>query len=263
MLTAINRKVPTAVGTLALADEGSGTPVVLWPSVFSDHRLYDFVGRQLGEGWRVLRIDGPGFGQSDAPQADVQPEQYAKAVVEVLDALSIERAVVAGCSWGGQVAAHLGVQSPDRVIGILMMNTPMAASTGGHRAQVIGTRLLGSTRFWGRGVARAMLTPSFRATHPDRVNAFVDAFRSFDPAAAMTTVRTTLTRFPGLQDALPRLEVPTIIMMGECDTQYPVRTAMPIAQRAARARIEVVPGCGHLAPIEAPEAVVAALRSLA
>ena len=34
------RRIPTRVGAIAIADEGSGTPVVLWPSLFSDHRLY-------------------------------------------------------------------------------------------------------------------------------------------------------------------------------------------------------------------------------
>ncbi|MFM8352592.1 MAG: alpha/beta fold hydrolase [Actinomycetales bacterium] len=262
-MTALNRRVATSVGELALADQGSGTPILMWPSVFSDHRLFDLVRADLGEDWRVIRIDGPGFGQSDAPATNVQPAQYAEAVVEVFDALGIARAVVAGCSWGGQVVAHLGVQAPERVIGVLMMNTPMAPSTGNHRAQVVGTRLLGSTRFWGRGVARAMFAPPFRTAHPEQVAAFVASFTTFDPVAATTTVRTTMTRFPGLQDVLPHLQTRTIIMMGECDTQYPVHAAMPIAARAPQAHIEIVPGCGHLAPLEAPEAVADALRSLA
>ncbi len=62
----INRIVETRVGSIALADQGAGAPVVLWPSVFSDHRLYDLVVRHLGEEWRPIRVDGPGFGQSEA-----------------------------------------------------------------------------------------------------------------------------------------------------------------------------------------------------
>lgn len=55
------RRVATRVGALALADEGTGTPVVLWPSLDSDRRLLCHVQRLLGAGWRTLRIDGPGF----------------------------------------------------------------------------------------------------------------------------------------------------------------------------------------------------------
>ena len=261
--SAINRHVTTSVGRLAIADHGTGMPVILWPSIFADHRFYGLVSALLGDGWRTVRIDGPGFGASDPPGDDVQPQAYAAAIFEVMDALGLERAIIAGCSWGSQIAAHAGVLNPDRTIGVLIMNTPFAPSLGGHVAQVYGTRLMGNTAFWGRGVARAMLAPDTIAAHPERMAAFVDAFASFDRRAATTSVRTTLTRFPGLADTLTRLSVPTVILMGELDTQYSVADSLPFAQLASTARIEVISACGHLAPLEAPEAVVAAVRSLA
>ena len=262
-MPAINRRMATRVGTLAIADDkDTGTPLVLWPSLFSDHRLYDYVLPLLGGEWRTIRIDGPGFGQSDPPAGDVQPDQYADAVIDVLDALGIDRCVMAGCSWGGQVSAHVGVRSPDRVHGVLMMNTPLSPSQGGHFAQVNGTRLVGSTTFWGNGVARSMLAKSTHADHPERVKAFASAFTSFDRKAAATTTRTNLTRGAGLQDVLPKLTVPTVILMGAQDALYPPETAMHIARLAPHATIEIVPGSAHLAPIDAPEAVAAALERI-
>lgn len=266
-MTGINNRVRTRVGTLAVADsgpgEGAGTPVVLWPSLFSDHRLYRRVTALLGPQWRTISIDGPGFGQSTPPAGDVHPERYAGAVVDLLDELGIETAVVAGCSWGGQVAAHTGVQSPQRTAAVLMMNTPLAASMGGHRFQILGTRAVGSTAFWGKGVARSMIAPPTKQTHPERVDEFVAAFRSFDRAAAADTVRTVLARSPGLAAVLPQLRVPTTLMMGAQDTLYPPDTAMPLARLAPGATIEVVPSCGHLAPLETPEVVADELNSLA
>jgi pimeloyl-ACP methyl ester carboxylesterase len=262
-MTALNRRVRTRVGTLAVADSGHGVPVVLWPSLFSDHRLYRHVTPLLGPRWRSICVDGPGFGQSTPPDGDVQPDRYAGAVVDLLDDLGIDTAVVAGCSWGGQVAAHTGVQFPQRTTAVLMMNTPLAPSLGGHRMQVLGTRAMGSTAFWGKGVARSMIAAPAKREHPERVSEFVSAFGSFDRAAATSTVRTVLTRSPGLADVLPRLQVPATILLGAQDTLYPVDAAMPLARLAPDATIEVVPDCGHLAPLEAPEAVVAALDSLA
>ena len=180
-------------------------------------------------------------------------------MVDLLDESGIDSAVVAGCSWGGQVAAHAGVRYPERTAALLMMNTPLAPSLGGHRLQVLGTRAVGSTSFWGKGVARSMIAPATKQAQPQRVDAFVSAFGSFDRAAAATTVRTVLTRSPGLAAVLPQLRVPTTILMGAQDALYPVDAAMPLARLAPGATIEVVPSCGHLAPLEAPEAVVAAL----
>lgn len=257
------RRVPTRVGALALADEGTGMPVVLWPSLFSDHRLFAPMVPLLGDEWRTIRVDGPGFGQSDAPRGEVQPEVYADVVVDVLDALGLDRAFIAGCSWGGQVAAHLGVKAPDRVSGVLIMNAPLGPSLGGHAFEVWGTRWFGATEFWGNGVARSMFSPASQKAHPERVRAFASAFTSFDKTAAAVTARTVLTRFPGLGDVLPRLTVPTTILMGAEDRLYPVERMVPFAALAPNATLEVVPSCGHLAPLEAPEAVVAALEALA
>jgi pimeloyl-ACP methyl ester carboxylesterase len=260
--SSINRRVETRVGLIALADHGAGTPVVLWPSLFSDHRLYDRVRSQLGEEWRSICIDGPGFGQSEAPKGEVQPGEYADAVLDVLDALEVERAFVAGCSWGGQVVAHLGARAPHRVRGVLIMNAPLGASLGGHAFEVLGTRWLGGTEFWGGGVARSMLARATRDAHPELVKEFAGAFRSFEPRAAAITARTVLTRFPGLERVLPRLVMPTTILMGAEDRLYPVERMLPLARLAAGARIDVVSSCGHLAPLEAPEAVIAALNAL-
>lgn len=257
------RRVQTRLGAIALVDQGTGTPVVFWPSLFSDHRLYAHVVALLGRGWRTLRIDGPGFGQSDPPISEVQPWVYADVVLEILDTLGVRQALIAGCSWGGQVAAHIGVRAPERVHGVLIMNTPLGPSRGGHAFELIGTRLFSSTTFWGRGVARSMFSTTSRAAYPERVSAFAGAFTSFGKAAAVLTARTVLTRFPGLGDVLPRLGVPATIMMGAEDRLYPVAHMLPFAALAPSARIEIVPTCGHLAPLEVPQAVVGALEQLA
>lgn len=257
------RQVTTRLGTIAFVDEGAGTPVVLWPSLFSDHRLFAHLVPLLGDGWRTIRIDGPGFGQSDAPRGDVQPDAYADAVVEILDALGLERVFIAGCSWGGQIAAHLGVKASDRVSGVLIMNSPLGPSLGGHAFEVWGTRWFGATEFWGKGVARSMFSPASQKAHPERVRAFASAFTSFDKAAAAVTALTVLTRFPGLGEVLPGLVVPTTILMGAEDRLYPVERMRPLAALAPNATLKIVPSCGHLAPLEAPEAVVAALKGLA
>ena len=260
--TPVLRRIPTRVGAIAIADEGAGTPVVLWPSLFSDHRLYAPLVPLLGDRWRTIRIDGPGFGQSDAPRGEVQADVYADTVIEILDALGLERVFVAGCSWGGQIAAHLGVKAPARVRGVLIMNAPLGPSLGGHAFEVWGTRWLGGTTFWGDGVARSMFSPASQKAHPERVRAFVSACASFDKAAAAVTARTVLTRSPGLGEVLPRLRAPTTLLMGAEDRLYPVERMEPFAALAPHAKRVVVPSCGHLAPLEAPEAVAAALEGL-
>jgi pimeloyl-ACP methyl ester carboxylesterase len=108
-----------------------------------------------------------------------------------------------------------------------------------------------------------MFSAASLAVYPERVRAFAGAFTSFDKAAAARTARTVLTRFPGLGDVLPRLEVPTTIMMGAEDRLYPVERMRPLAALASGSDLIIVPACGHLAPLEAPSAVVGAIGQLA
>lgn len=260
--TAINTYVPTQVGTLALAAQGEGVPVVMWPSVFADHRLFALIVDQLGEGWRTIRVDGPGFGASTAPKGDEQTSDYADALIQVLDHLKLHSALFVGCSWGGQVTAHVAARHPERTQAALLANTPLGPSLGGHGFQVLGTRLIGSTAFWGRGVAKSMFSPTTMARYPERVRPFVDAFSSFDRAAASLTARSVLTRSPGLAHVLPRIRPPLTILMGAEDRLYPPEAMRPLAACAPNARIEIIDECGHLAPLEAPEQMASAIRNL-
>ena len=258
----LNRRIATSVGTLAIADHGAGRPVVLWPSLFSDHRLFDRVVGKLGSGWRTICIDGPGFGRSDPPPGDVQPSRYADAVSELLDELQIETAFFAGCSWGGQVGVHFGLRHPRRARGLLLMNTPVDPNLGQRSALVPATRWIGSTATFGRGVARSMISTTTRRDHPGRVDEFVSAMTSFDPAAASTTVRTVLTRSPGLVDLLPQVAVPTGVLLGAEDRLCPVQRLLPFARSVPGATVDIAAGCGHLAPIEVPNIVAGMLRKL-
>ncbi len=237
--------------------------MVFWPSLFSDHRLYDRVVAHLGSGWRSISIDGPGFGRSDPPAGEGQPSRYADAVGDLLDELSIGSAYFAGCSWGGQIGAQFAVRHADRTRGALLMNTPLEPSNGGPSALVAATHWIGSSRFFGRGVARSMVSAATRRQHPVRIKEFASSAASFDRVAAATTVRTVLTRSSGLIDLLPQINVPVTFLMGADDQLCPFDRLLPIAHSTPGAAVEIVPGCGHLAPLEAPETVARMLSELA
>ena len=113
-----------------------------------------------------------------------------------------------------------------------------------------------------RGLSElATIRPTADAPVSSEANG-VAAFASFDRKAATMTTRTILTRAAGLGEVLPNLTTPTIILMGAEDGLYPPDSALPIARLTPNARIKVVSGCAHHAPIDAPEAVDAAIDRL-
>lgn len=252
-------RIQTSLGVLAVFARGAGKPILFWPSLFTDHSLYDGVAKALAaSGWRTLAVDGPGFGRSDPPTGLVQPDAYADAIVEVADRLGIDQFSFAGCSWGGMVGAHLGVRHPDRLRALVLMNTPMLPSRSGHRLEYWGARLAVTSPQLAKGTAKDMLGERALAD-PAKVARFTAPFASFERAPAARTVDVTLRHSNGLEYVLPQLTHPATIMFGAEDTLYPTDEMMPVAKLAPMASIVVVPDCGHIIPIEAPDAAVAAI----
>lgn len=263
-LSAAVRLVPTPVGALAVRDHGgSKPPLMMWPSLFSDHHLYDLVVPLLRSSWRIVLFDGPGFGESAPPRPGTQPEAYADAIISVMDQLGIASAMFAGTSWGGQIGAHLALRAPRRVTGLLMMNVPLLPSQGGHWFEVGMARLLGNRPLYANGVARAMFSPKTQSARPEVVRHFTVRFSTFERRDAAVSAATTLRAFAGLASVLPRIEVPSSILMGADDPLYRPETLLPVAKTLPGVVIRVVPDCGHLAPLEAPDAVASAIFDLA
>jgi pimeloyl-ACP methyl ester carboxylesterase len=106
------------------------------------------------------------------------------------------------------------------------------------------------------------LDEPLKQKNPPFINDFVNCFPSFDSKAAELTVKNVFTHSPGLADVLSRIQVPMTILMGDEDLLYPEKEMRPIAELAKNAKIEIIKECGHLAPLEAPEAVADAIRAI-
>lgn len=104
---------------------GSGQPpLVLCHQSPSSLRQFDSVYGPLAEaGYRSIGIDNPGFGYSDVPNAPPTIEDFADAVVAVLDELGIERAHILGQHTGSMVAMEATIRHPER-FDKLILNTP-------------------------------------------------------------------------------------------------------------------------------------------
>jgi pimeloyl-ACP methyl ester carboxylesterase len=110
--------VEIQVGDVRLAGEdtgpGTGDPIVLLHGLASTHRWWDLVVPLL-PGYRVTRFDHRGHGASDAPAGGYDIGCLAADTVGVLDALRIDRAVLAGHSLGAAVALRVAAEQPARV----------------------------------------------------------------------------------------------------------------------------------------------------
>lgn len=99
-------------------DEGQGPAVVLVHGLPGSGRDFRWLAAALAPSCRVVRLDLPGFGGTPASAAGLSIEARGRFVVQAVEALNLERCVVAGHSMGGPVAAQAAVLAPERFHGL-------------------------------------------------------------------------------------------------------------------------------------------------
>lgn len=225
--------------------------VVLLHAFPFDSRMWDGV-RSLPD---LITPDLPGFGGVALPDAEPDLGLLADAVLAQLDAAGVERAVIGGCSMGGYVAMAMLRKDPGRFSGLLLIDTKATADTAEARAN----RLAVAERAEAEGIepwlADSML-PQLVAD-PAAGSAVRELMRGQDPASVAWAQRAMAAR-PASHDVLAASGLPTLVVHGAEDGLMPVALAEDLAETAA-GTLTVLPGVGHLPPVEAPEALLAAV----
>ena len=250
---------------------GAGEPLLLLHGLAGSSRNWCEALPALVGRYRVISVDLPGHARSGALQRGATTADFASSVAAVLDAESVEGALVAGHSFGGLVALRLAQRRPELVRGLLLASPAgIASSTRTARAIVHAATTIRPARFaavfrhrlagraWYR---RAVFRPWFvsdavalseRATHgllgaqPEHVDTRTAgrALVADDPRADLDGV-----------------SCPIVLLWGARDAQLPLEDAFEYARRL-RAKLRLVADCGHLVIVERPEAVVDALAAL-
>jgi len=207
------KQLTTRAGRLAYEEQGSGAPLVLLHSAGHDHHDFDAILPELAQRHRVIALDWPGFGESEAPEpaSSLSASLVGEVLEDAVAALQLERAVFLGNSVGGMAAARLAARHPERVRALVLVSsggfTPMGPVTRAF------CRLQGREwmrRHTGRWFARAYLhrrnrhvediLQRFEALHarPATLAAHAALWRSFAEAGSDVSVEAQAIRCPTL-----------------------------------------------------------------
>lgn len=124
----------------ATAWPGQGLPVVLLHGLASQRRFWNLVVRRLA-GVPVLALDARGHGDSAQPDTGYDLATVADDVVSAMRAAGLQRAVVAGHSWGGAVALTVAARHPELVAGVVALDGGFAEPGRGEDPAVVRKRL--------------------------------------------------------------------------------------------------------------------------
>ncbi|MEW5854234.1 MAG: alpha/beta fold hydrolase [Myxococcota bacterium] len=223
------------------------------------------VASRLGRRFHVVAPDFPAHGQSAPnPHLDQQPgaitgvhpriTALARWTLQLMDALKVERAILAGHSLGGMVALSVALLAPARVAGLGLV------CTSGRLRLAPG--LLEAIEADFEGFARTFTAAAVPANLPTTDRTRV---QPIFPQASKAEVLADFRAVDGL-DLLPQLGgvgVPCVVVAGVQDVLTPLAHADDLCRTLKSARLVPMEGCGHLAPREAPARVAEALLALA
>ncbi len=245
---------------LAVSVEGEGRAVVFLHGYPLDRTMWAHQVANL-EGFRRIAPDLRGFGRSDAPDLGYSMVTWADDVAALLDALGEERAVLCGHSMGGYVAFEFARRHPDRLAGLVLVDTRAGADPEeGRRGRDAAIQLV---REKGAGpIAEQMLpklfAPESAGRRPEAV-ARMEAVMRRTPVAGIAGALAAMRDRADSGPLLETLGMPALVIVGEEDGLTPPAEAEAMAAALPGAVLRKIPDAGHLAPVEQPEAVTAAI----
>jgi 3-oxoadipate enol-lactonase len=219
---------------------------------------------QLGladDGWRVIapHFRGVDAGAGDPPTNSI--DDYAGDVIDLLDALHIDQAVIAGLSMGGYAAFAVLRHAARYVQGLILADTRAEADTPeGLEAR---RKMLELVQAKGApGVAEEMipklLGETTRRSRVDVIDRVRSVVLSNSSEAIAGAVRALMSR-PDSTPLLHSIHLPTLIVVGEEDTLTPPALSEKMQRGIAGSELSCIPAAGHLANLEQPELFNAAL----
>jgi len=225
--------------------------------------MWDAQAEALAATHRVVRFDARGFGGSDLGEGPLTMERIADDGAALLDHLGIEKAVVGGCSMGGYAALAFVRRHPQRLAGLLLQDTRAGADTAETRQSraALAARVLAE----GSGAAVEAFLPKLvgettRSEQPALVASLRERILAIPPQAIANALHGLAARADS-RETLPTIAVPTLVLVGAEDVLTPPSEAALLAAAIPKARLDVIPAAGHLANLEKPAAVNAALRA--
>jgi 3-oxoadipate enol-lactonase len=237
---------------------GNGPAVVLVHGYPFDGAMWSGVARSLAARFRVLKPDLPGRGETAAPSAGTI-EDSADFLAAVLAELP-RPSGVAGFSMGGYVALALARRQPAPFDALALVDTRAAADDEAGKAR--RDEAIATARSSGVGAIVEGMLPRLLSPLSLSNRDLLDRARRIMLRQKPETVEADLKAMrdrPDARASLSAIAVPTLVLVGEQDALTPPADSEAMAEAIPGARLVTVPGAGHLAPMERPGAVAAAL----
>lgn len=232
--------------TLSFAEQGdpAGPAVLMLPGPTDAWRSYRPVLDLLPHDVRAIAVSQRGHGESGKPEAGYRVEDFAADVVPLLDALGVERAVLAGHSGSCLVARRVALDHPDRVAGLLLEASPTTLRGDARLLRFVESVVAGLDDPIDPEFARSFVVDtSSESVAPDLVDLLVEDVLAV-PARVWKQTFAGLLEYDDRAE-LPLVEAPTLLVWGDADVLVSREMQLDLAASIPDADLLVYPGVGH------------------
>ena len=227
-----------------------------------DNRLWDPVLWRLPSNLRVLLPDLPGMGKSPLPPEVRTIDDYARALLALMDEQKIPKFFVAGHSMGGYVALAMQRQAPDRIAGIALVSSRSLPDGEEGRK----TREATAQRAEKEGPGFLVSSMPEKAVGDTPPPGVLETLRTIMSAANAAGVAAAARAMASRQDATPHLrdiDCPAVVLAGRQDKLIPAAESEAMAKAIPGARLVWCEHSGHVPMLEEPDLVARELAGLA
>lgn len=238
----------------------TGPTLVLLHGFPLDSRAWMEVAQKLAGAFRVILPDLRGFGAStnDAP---FTIESLADDVHAFLQSKQLTPCILGGLSMGGYIALAFAKKYPQALNGLLLTDTKSAGDTAEGKAgrmKMVEMVKTGGSRAVAEQMFPKMIAEQTVREQPTVVHMLRDIMNACPPK----TIEHALLAMRDREDFTPLLatiNVPALVIVGKDDAIASVQVAKAMADGLPKGTLIVIPAAGHMAPMEQPHAVAAAI----
>ncbi|MBX2866805.1 alpha/beta hydrolase [Candidatus Kaiserbacteria bacterium] len=220
-------------------DEGSGSAFLLLHGWQDSLNTFDELAERLKGKYRIVRLDMPGFGQTEPPKTAWELQNYVDFVSAFIEKLGLDVAYIGGHSFGGRVAIKgiaMGVFSPEKVV---LMDT-----AGFVKNTTAKNRFI------------TLLAKAGKKFVPERLKKKLYERIGSDYYAAGALKETFVKVInEDLSEYATQIQIPTLLIWGEDDTATPLADGKRFNELIRGSELKVIEDAGHFVHREKPESV--------
>ena len=237
---------------LSYKKKGKGLPLIFLHGFGEDSRVWDEFVEKFVEDYKVIRIDLPGFGQSDAGE-DMTISKMANGVHAVLEKLEVKQCVLIGHSMGGYVSLAFAERHENMLLGLGMFHSQPFADTEekkkGRQKGIDFIRKYGHSLYI-KQLIPALFAKSFANDNQVLIERLTFQANQYESEGIIGGLEAMKNR-PDRSEGLKKIKCPVLFIVGKEDQAIPEQNSLEQVHLPDVASIHILPKVGHMGMYEA------------